>query len=107
MLGRRKISPQVAMKSIAPTFLVFLMVTSLSSCNATQARQRSEPQVSSSRPISASQAAVTYPKVLHGAWMPKEMGCAGLKQGESYDGEALIYIEANMLGQYENTSKPL
>lgn len=36
--------------------------------------------------------------------MPKEMGCP---TPINYDSEVLLSIDAGMLGQYENTSKPL
>lgn len=48
-----------------------------------------------------------YPEVLRGTWMPKRMGCVPPDAQGRYQGEDLLYIGADMLGQYENTSKPL
>lgn len=48
-----------------------------------------------------------YPEVLRETWLPKRMGCVPADAQGHYQGEDLLYIGADMLGQYENTSKPL
>ncbi|GAB3381474.1 hypothetical protein [Lysobacter fragariae] len=70
----------------------------LAACAATDAAV-----APSSAPINR-QVFAEYPRELHGLWMPKGMGCP---TAINYDSEFLLSIDAGMLGQYENTSKPL
>jgi hypothetical protein len=62
------------------------------------------PLVETYRKCSLDRTAVEYPPELRGAWMPSDMGCPS---SINPDGEDLLSIGAGMLGQYENTSKPL
>lgn len=41
---------------------------------------------------------------MRGVWMPKDLGCP---TPLNYDSEVLLSVGADMLGQYENTTKPL
>ena len=75
--------------------IVFLCAVGLASCAV--APTQSTPSASNSHSIQ-------YPAALRGAWMPKDIGCP---TPINYDSESLLLIEADILGQYENTSKPL
>jgi hypothetical protein len=45
-----------------------------------------------------------YPAPMRGVWMPEDVGCS---DPLNYDSEVLLSVGADMLGQYENTAKPL
>ncbi|WP_123648662.1 hypothetical protein [Lysobacter enzymogenes] len=76
-------------------------------CHATQAKQSvaaGGPALpGAAHPVSKA----AYPEPLRGTWMPKRMGCVPPDAQGRYEGEDLLYIGADLSGQYENTSKPL
>lgn len=43
---------------------------------------------------------VEYPSEIRGQWVERETGCP-----INYDGESFLSIEADLMGQYENTSR--
>lgn len=80
----------------------------LAACRATEVKPTSlAPKPTPSRQAEKRSSPVAYPEVLRGTWMPKRMGCVPADGQGRYQGEDLLYIGADMLGQYENTSKPL
>jgi len=88
---------------LVKTSSILLLVTiALSSCSSWKAADASAP----ARPKSTEAVIgkVEYPQELRGAWMPAGLGCPATINPDS---ESLLLIEAGILGQYENTSKPL
>lgn len=50
------------------------------------------------------QAWTSYPKALHGNWMPQDMACP---VPINYDSDALVVISDKALNNYEESSKPV
>jgi len=106
--------------------LTALMIGALSACCAEETTQAIAPineqttndtraekitTIQSSTPsdvtvtgTSETQEATQYPKQIHGKWMEGATTC---RSPINYDSEMLLIIDPDMLGQYENTSKPI
>lgn len=80
-------------------FVLLLVASVLSSCGSWKAPDA--PISVASAAAAAAVGTVEYPRERRGAWMPADLGCPAA------DSESLLLIEADILGQHENTSKPL
>lgn len=103
-MNKEKMFPAVPSPTLSRTGGLLSVLVWLCACSVPPSAATPLPDQRLVTETETSAPAAKYPVAMHGVWMPKDLGCP---DPINYDSETLLSVGADMLGQYENTTKPL